>query len=101
MKVNFRLPERARKEKSTGSKGRQDRCRHGVRCGGDVTERDGPCSMKAVAAVQDGKDAMRRRGYLDRHRKVDSRLHGKRNSKLPWRKAGQPSHLVGVVDLDQ
>jgi hypothetical protein len=35
------------------------------------------------------------------HRKVDIRLHGKRNSKLPWRKAGQPSHLVDVVDSDQ
>ena len=30
--------------------------------------------------------------------KVDSRLHGKGNSKLPWRKAGQPSHPVDVVD---
>ena len=35
------------------------------------------------------------------HRKVDTRLHGKGNSKLPWRKAGQPSHLVDVVDSDQ
>ena len=34
-------------------------------------------------------------------RKVDIRLHGKGNSKLPWRKAGQPSHLVDVVDSDQ
>ena len=33
-------------------------------------------------------------------RSVDVRLHGKGNSKLPWRKAGQPSHLVDVVDLD-
>ena len=32
---------------------------------------------------------------------VDIRLHGKRNSKLPWRKAGQPSHLVDVVDSDR
>ena len=31
-------------------------------------------------------------------RKVDIRLHGKENSKLPWRKAGQPSHLVDVLD---
>ena len=34
-------------------------------------------------------------------RKVEVRLHGKGNSKLPWRKAGQPSHLVDVVDSDQ
>ena len=33
--------------------------------------------------------------------KVDIRLHGKGNSKLPWRKAGQPRHLVDVVDSDQ
>ena len=35
------------------------------------------------------------------HRKVDIRLHGKGNPKLPWRKAGQPSHLVNVVDSAQ
>ena len=35
------------------------------------------------------------------NRKVDIRLHGKGNSKLPWRKAGQPRHLVDVVDADQ
>ena len=35
------------------------------------------------------------------NRKVDIRLHGKGNSKLPWRKAGQPKHLVDVEDLDQ
>jgi len=35
------------------------------------------------------------------HRKVDIRLHGKGNPKLLWRKAGQPSHLVDVVDSDQ
>ena len=34
-------------------------------------------------------------------RKVDIRLHGNGNSKLPWRKASQPSHLVDVVDSDQ
>ena len=34
-------------------------------------------------------------------RKVDIGLHGKGNSKLLWRKAGQPSHLVDVVDSDQ
>ena len=34
-------------------------------------------------------------------RKVDVRLHGKGNSKLPWRKAGRPRHLVDVVDSDQ
>ena len=34
-------------------------------------------------------------------RKVDIRLRGEGNSKLPWRKAGQPSHLVDVVDSDQ
>ena len=33
-------------------------------------------------------------------RKVDIRLHDKGNSKLPWRKAGQPSHLVDVVNSD-
>ena len=40
-------------------------------------------------------------GYLPCHRKVDIRLHGKENSKLSWRKAGQPSDLVDVVDSDQ
>ena len=34
-------------------------------------------------------------------RKEDIRLHGEGNSKLPWRKAGQPRHLVDVVDSDQ
>ena len=34
-------------------------------------------------------------------RKVDIGLHRKGNSKLPWRKDGQPSHLVDVVDSDQ
>jgi len=37
----------------------------------------------------------------DRRRTVDNRLHGKGNSTLPWRKAGQPRHLVDVVDSDQ
>ena len=32
---------------------------------------------------------------------IDTRLHGKGNPKLPWRRAGQPSHLVDVVDSDQ
>jgi len=27
------------------------------------------------------------------YRKVDIRLHGKGNTKLPWRKAGHPRHL--------
>ena len=39
------------------------------------------------------------RGWVER--KVDIRLHEKDNSDLPWRKAGQPRHLVDVVDLDQ
>ena len=34
-------------------------------------------------------------------RKADVRLHGKGNSELPWRKAGQQRHLVDVVDSDQ
>jgi hypothetical protein len=34
-------------------------------------------------------------------RKVEIRLYGKGNSKGPRRKAGQPSHLVDVVDSDQ
>jgi len=34
-------------------------------------------------------------------RKAEVRLYGKGNSKLPRRKAGQPSHLVDVVDSDQ
>ena len=38
---------------------------------------------------------------VDLSRKVDIRLHGKRNSKLTWRKAGQPRHLVDVEDSDQ
>ena len=29
------------------------------------------------------------------------RLNGRGNSKLPWRKAGQPIHLVDMVDSDQ
>jgi len=29
------------------------------------------------------------------------RLHGKGKSKLSWREAGQPRHLVDVVDSDQ
>ena len=39
--------------------------------------------------------------FLLRDRKVDIRLHGKGNSKTPWRKAGQPRHLIDVVDSDQ
>ena len=35
------------------------------------------------------------------YRKVDIRLQDKGNSKLPWRKAGQPTHLVDVADSDQ
>ena len=35
------------------------------------------------------------------HRKVDIRLLGKGHSRFPWRKAGQPGHLVDVVDSDQ
>ena len=35
------------------------------------------------------------------YRKVDIRLHAKRNSELLWRKAGQPRHLVDVEDSDQ
>ena len=34
-------------------------------------------------------------------RKGDVRLPGKRNSKLPWRKAGPPNHLDDNVDSDQ
>ena len=34
-------------------------------------------------------------------KKVDMRLHEKGDSKLPWRKAGQPRHLVNVEDSDQ
>ena len=33
--------------------------------------------------------------------KVDMWLDGKGNPILPWRKAGQPSHLVDMVDSDQ
>ena len=36
-----------------------------------------------------------------RNRKVDITPHGEGNSKLPWRKAGQPRHLVDVVDSDK
>jgi len=35
------------------------------------------------------------------YRRVDIRLHGKGNSKLAWSKAGQPRHLVDVVESDQ
>jgi hypothetical protein len=35
------------------------------------------------------------------HGRVDIRLHGKGNSKLPWRKADQPRHLVDMEDSDQ
>ena len=34
-------------------------------------------------------------------RKVDVRLPGKGNSKLPWRKAGPPNHHDDKVDSDQ
>ena len=34
------------------------------------------------------------------NRKVDIGLNGIGNLKLPWRKAGQPRHLVDVVDSD-
>ena len=34
-------------------------------------------------------------GVHTAHRKVDIRLHGNGNSKLPWRKAGQQRHLAG------
>ena len=40
-------------------------------------------------------------GNESENRKVGIRLHGKKNSELSWRKAGQPSHLVAVVDWDQ
>ena len=33
--------------------------------------------------------------------KVDIRLSGNPEFKLPWHKAGHPSHLVDVVDSDQ
>ena len=39
--------------------------------------------------------------FLLRDRKGDIRLHGKGNFKTPWRKAGQPRHLIDVVDSDQ
>ena len=34
-------------------------------------------------------------------RMVDIKLHGKGNSKILWRKAGQPNYLVDAVDSDQ
>ena len=34
-------------------------------------------------------------------RKVDVRLPGKGNSKLPWREAGPPNHLDDKVDSDR
>ena len=34
-------------------------------------------------------------------RKVDVRLPGKGNSKLPWREAGPPNHLDDTMDSDQ
>ena len=40
-------------------------------------------------------------GTFGRARKVDMRLHGTGNSKLPWRKAGLPRHLDDVVNSDQ
>ena len=49
-----------------------------------------PCPCSRVSA-----------SYLTVCRKVDMRLHRKENSKLPWRKAGQPSHLIDAVDSDQ
>ena len=33
-------------------------------------------------------------------RKVDVRLPGKREFKLPWREAGPPNHLDDKVDSD-
>ena len=35
------------------------------------------------------------------YRKEDIRLHGERNSKLPWREAGPPNHLNDEVDSVQ
>ena len=56
-----------------------------------------------VLAVDDGARAAGFEGWLGSvaSRKVDVRLPGKGNSKLPWRKAGPPNHLDDKVDSDQ
>ena len=35
------------------------------------------------------------------HRKIDIRLPGKRELKLPWREVGPPNYLDDKVDSDQ
>ena len=57
----------------------------------------GSARGRATASGQ-GHPSVRGQGHFPLS---DIRLHGKGDSKLPWSKAGQPSQLVDVVDLDQ
>ena len=43
----------------------------------------------------------KKKKFGDRPRKVDVRLPGKENSKLPWREAGPLNHLDDTMDSDQ
>ena len=61
---------------------------------GTPSMRDGPHEKQVDFLSGDLLDAV----Y---NMKEGIQLHGKGNSKLPWRKAGQPRNLVDVVDLDQ
>ena len=57
-----------------------------------LVQLSGPWKRPATACIQQVKSW---------NRKVAMWLHGEGNSKLPWRKAGQPSHPVDVVDSVQ
>ena len=58
-----------------------------------------PCQALENAPAPNLKSALYACVVL--YRKVDVRLPGKGNSKLPWREAGPLNHLDDVVDSDQ
>ena len=63
-----------------------------------------PLNGQPGTRVWDGEGAVPDRSLGSRpppRYKVDIRLPGKGNSKLPWRKAGPPNHLDDKVDSDQ
>ena len=57
-------------------------------------------AMEALKARLTDTDGVVKRMAVD-DRKKNMTLHEKGNSKLPWREAGQPCHLVDVVDSGQ
>ena len=64
-----------------------------------LPSRRGLAARHVTSGGKDQDADLRSRYHVSKHaRKVDIRLHGRGNSKFPWRKAGQPSHLVDVVD---